>query len=90
MYPSTMIRLNKNNLIQIELKNNIILYGTMVRSDMAMNIYMKDVEIRYNANSKINKNEHNITHANEMYVKGNTIKMVKLHTWTLSKQGLFN
>ena len=84
MYPSTMIRLNKNNLIQIELKNNIILHGTMVRSDIAMNIYMKNVEIKYNTDG------NNITHVNEMYVKGNTIKMVKLHTWTLSKQELFN
>lgn len=78
-----MIRLNSKNVIRVELKNNICLYGFMVKCDLAMNMHMKDVEI-------IHLSTKNSKKVKDLFVRGQNIKTVKLHTWTLSKQELFS
>ena len=80
MYPSTMIRLNRRNAISVELKNNARIDGFMAGCDLAMNMHIKDA-ILTTKNKQIKMKE--------MHVKGQNIKIVKMHTWVLTKQSLF-
>lgn len=99
MYPSTLIRLNKRNIISLELKNGSRVSGYLNGCDVAMNLHMTNVtitpptdNITLLGNNKLytTKGTTSAVDIKETYIKGTSIKMVKLHTWVLTKQGLFD
>lgn len=95
MYPLTLIQLNKRNSVYIELKDHTKLTGFMVSCDVAMNIHLINVKVILNVISNDNKSEKDIhitkqiIKIKKMYLKGQSIKLIKLHPWALSKQNLF-
>ncbi|ORD93957.1 LSM4 [Enterospora canceri] len=80
MYPSTLIRLNRKNTVYVELKNSTKVTGFMLNCDVAMNMHIKNAEIEDRSGK---------TKVSEMYLRGQSIKLVKLHTWVMSKQEMF-
>ena len=63
-----------NEIITVELKNGIILHGTLVHSDKLMNLYLK--KVKKTNNSAFNLNLESIS------IRGNTIRYVILPIWT--------
>nr|UXY88102.1 small nuclear ribonucleoprotein D1 [Cryptomonas curvata] len=62
-----------NETITVELKNGIILHGTLLDSDKLMNIYLK--KVKKTNNSALNLNLESIS------IRGNTIRYVILPIW---------
>lgn len=95
MYPLTLIQLNKRNNVYIELKDHTTLIGFMINCDVAMNIHLINVKVTLNMINNDKKLEKDIQitkqtiKIKEMYLKGQSIKLIKLHPWALSKQNLF-
>ncbi len=62
-----------NETITVELKNGIILHGTLLHSDKLMNLYLK--KVKKTNNSAFNLNLESIS------IRGNTIRYVILPIW---------
>ena len=62
-----------NETITVELKNGIILHGTLLHSDKLMNLYLK--KVKKTNNSIFNLNLESIS------IRGNTIRYVILPIW---------
>lgn len=62
-----------NETITVELKNGIILHGTLLHSDKLMNLYLKKVK-------KINNSAFNLN-LESISIRGNTIRYVILPIW---------
>lgn len=61
----------KNQEILVELKNGETVYGKLTNCDSWMNLTLTDVVYNYNNGEKFNK-------INEIYVRGNHIKYLRL------------
>jgi small nuclear ribonucleoprotein D1 len=62
-----------NENITVELKNGIILHGTLFYSDKLMNLYLKKV-------TKTNSSDFNLN-LESISIRGNTIRYVILPIW---------
>ncbi|KAL6121345.1 hypothetical protein NUSPORA_01747 [Nucleospora cyclopteri] len=80
MYPSTLIRLNKNKMVTVELKNSAVIKGFMVNCDIAMNMHLQNVKLEQGGKTY---------RVEEMYLKGHCVKQFQLLPWVLTKQAKF-
>lgn len=78
MYPLTLLRISRNKIVELELKNNDQLRGLLHRCDMAMNLHLRSVTIE--------KTDGGAIFINECYLKGTSIKLVKLDSRILLEQ----
>lgn len=78
MYPLTLLRISRNKIIEVELKNSDQLRGLLHRCDMAMNLHLKSVTIEKTGGGSV--------FINECYLKGTSIKLVKLESKLLLEQ----
>lgn len=80
MYPLTCIRISKNKKISVELKNSKVYEGTLIGCDFNMNIHLKNV---------ILKSLEDRFYLAETYIRGSTIKHIKLNENILQMQSKF-
>ncbi|AFM97924.1 LSM domain-containing protein [Encephalitozoon hellem] len=78
MYPLTLLRISRNKIVELELKNNDQLRGLLYKCDMAMNLHLKSATIQ--------KEDGTSVFINECYLKGTSIKLVKLESKILLEQ----
>lgn len=78
MYPLTLLRISRNRIVDLELKNNDQVRGLLHRCDMAMNLHLRSVTIE--------KTDGSSVFINECYLKGASIKLVKLESKILLEQ----
>lgn len=77
MYPLTLVRISRGHPIHIEMINGEIYEGVVIRCDLNMNVYLKDVKI---------------THGNQTYkckesmVRGSFVKNFKVRKYLMDFQ----
>jgi U6 snRNA-associated Sm-like protein LSm4 len=78
MYPLTLLRISRNKIVELELKNNDSVSGLLHKCDMAMNLHMKNVTIMKESGTSL--------YIDECYLKGSSIKLAKLDPKVLLQQ----
>ncbi|KAH9411822.1 hypothetical protein HK407_03g05720 [Ordospora pajunii] len=78
MYPLTLLRISRNKIIELELKNDDNLRGLLDKCDMSMNLHLRSVTVE--------KADGSSVFINECYLKGSSIKLVKLESRILLQQ----
>ena len=82
MYPLTLIRLSRGNVITLELKDRQTVSGFLVKCDVAMNMHLQ--------NATIEKPEGEKYFVKQCFLKGQNVKMVSIEPKILGKQHLFD
>lgn len=72
MYPLTLLRISRNKIVELELKNDDSVRGLLHRCDMLMNLHLKSVTIE--------RSDGSSWFINECYLRGSSIKYVKLNS----------
>lgn len=78
MYPLTLLKISRNKMIELELKNDDNVKGQLYRCDIAMNLHLKSVTIE--------KTDGTSLFIDECYLRGASIKLVKLKSEILLEQ----
>ena len=81
MYPLTLIRLSRSNVITMELKDRQTVSGFLVKCDVAMNMHLQNATIEKVTGEKF--------FVKQCFLKGQNVKSVKIDPKVLSKQHLF-
>lgn len=81
MYPLTLIRLSRSNVITMELKDKQTVTGFLVKCDVAMNMHLQNATIEKSTGEKY--------FVKQCFLKGQNVKLVKIDPKVLSKQHLF-
>ena len=81
MYPLTLIRLSRNNVITMELKDRQIVSGFLLKCDVAMNMHLQNATIEKTTGEKF--------FLKQCFLKGQNVKLVKIEPKILGKQHLF-
>ncbi len=82
MYPLTLIKLSKNKIIKIVLKDGQVITGKLVLCDVAMNMHLKSVTVEKPDGVKFE--------VNECYLKGQNVNYVQIDPKVLGMQHIFN
>ncbi|KAI4291757.1 U6 snRNA-associated Sm-like protein LSm4 [Pancytospora philotis] len=82
MYPLTFVRLSRKRKVTVELANNQSITGTVASCDLAMNLHLLD--------ATVTTEDSKTFPVKECYVRGQSIRFVKVDPRLLSKQYLFN
>jgi U6 snRNA-associated Sm-like protein LSm4 len=78
MYPLTLLRISRNKVIELELKNNDSVSGLLYKCDMGMNLHLKNVTIMKEGGASL--------YINDCYLKGSSIKLARLDPKVLLQQ----
>ena len=62
-----------NEFITIELKNGIIIYGTLFKFDKSMNLYLKDVKKSFNKEKSV--------YFDSVSIRGSIVRFIILPNW---------
>jgi small nuclear ribonucleoprotein D1 len=62
-----------NEYITVELKNGIIIYGTLFKFDKSMNLYLKDVKKSFNKEKSV--------YFDSVSIRGSIVRFIILPNW---------
>jgi small nuclear ribonucleoprotein D1 len=62
-----------NEFITVELKNGIIIYGTLFKFDKSMNLYLKDVKKSFNREKSV--------YFDSVSIRGSMVRYIILPNW---------
>ncbi len=82
MYPITLTRLSKKRKLMLQLTDEKTVTGQLIDCDVAMNVYMENVQITDIDGSQ--------KFAKQCFLRGSSIKLIKFNYKLMEKQKFFD